>query len=64
MATDKDKKLNTSLNQNEAEIISEYKHHFMKMIMLFYQLDCKQVLEVPFTQDDQKFKVRIEKIND
>lgn len=61
MATNNDKKLNIFLNQDEAKIINEYKHHFMRMIMLFYELNCKQVLEIPFTQDDQKFKVRIEK---
>jgi hypothetical protein len=56
--------LNIPLNEEEGNILDKNKHHFRGLLMLFHQLGCKKVLEIPFVQNGEEYKVRIEKIKD
>lgn len=61
MATEEDKKRNIPLDQSEEQILEDNKHLLKGIIMLFYQLGCQKVLEIPFEQAGDKFRVRVEK---
>lgn len=63
MATEEDKKNNIPLNRDDRQILDDNKHLLTGMIMLFYQMGCQKVLELPFTHNGEKFKVRVEKEN-
>jgi hypothetical protein len=62
MAPEKDKKQNIPLQKSEEQLIEEHTHNFRDLLMLFHQLGCKKVLEIPFEQSGEKYKVRVEKV--
>lgn len=56
MPTEQDKKQNLSLQPKEEQLIEEHKHLFINLLMVFYQLDCTKVLEIPLEHNGEKFK--------
>jgi hypothetical protein len=56
-----DKKFNIPLSDREKEILEKYEPQFINMLILFSEMGCRKVLEIPFTHNNEKYKIRIEK---
>jgi hypothetical protein len=61
MESNKDRKFNIPLSEKEREILEKYEPLFINMLILFYEMGCKKVWEIPFTHNNENYKIRIEK---
>lgn len=58
---DEDKKKNKPLNPEELGQLDNYTHLLRHNIMMFYDMGANNVLQIPFTHNEEEWVIRIEK---